>query len=37
MHETPTIIWNERRKWELPLLDDSGSDLFRDLLPILGR
>src|SRR5207247_11021040 len=25
---------NERRKSELPLLNDSGSDLFRNLLPI---
>src|SRR5579864_5357901 len=30
------MSWSERRKSELPLLNDSGSDLFRNLLPI-GR
>src|SRR5438094_1656002 len=28
------MSWSERRKSELPLLNDSGSDLFRNLLPI---
>jgi len=28
------MSWNERSKSELPLLNDSGSDLFRNLLPI---
>ena len=37
MHEMPSMIGNERRKRKLALLDDSGSDLFRDLLAILGR
>jgi hypothetical protein len=38
VHQAPTsMAWNERREWELPLLDDSGSDLFRDLLPVLRR
>src|SRR5437773_11790854 len=28
------MSWSERRKSELSLLNDSGSDLFRNLLPI---
>ena len=28
------MSWSERRKSELPLLNDSSSDLFRNLLPI---
>src|SRR5437016_13410503 len=28
------MSWSEGRKSELPLLNDSGSDLFRNLLPI---
>jgi hypothetical protein len=34
VHQAALMIWNERRKRELALLDDSGSNLFRDLLPI---
>ena len=34
VHQATLMIWNERRKRELALLDDSGSNLFRDLLPI---
>jgi hypothetical protein len=37
VHQAALMIWNERRKRELALLDDSGSNLFRDLLPILRR
>jgi hypothetical protein len=37
VHQAALMVWNERRKRELALLDDSGSNLFRDLLPILRR
>jgi hypothetical protein len=37
VHQAALMIWNERRKRELPLLDDSASNLFRDRLAILGR
>src|ERR1700730_9305929 len=35
VHQTPgPMSSNERRKCELPLLDDTCGDLFRDVLPI---
>ena len=37
VHQAALMIWNERRKRELPLLDDSASNLFRDRFAILGR
>ena len=37
VHQAALMIWNERRKRELPLLGDSASNLFRDRFAILGR
>ena len=37
VHQAALMIWNERRKRELPLLGDSASNLFRDRFAIFGR